>query len=183
MSKTYESKRPKANTLVQFDSNNYYSQLGISPLTPTNEIKSLIVRKQNEVKNSRRYQAEQKFGFIEDEFIKLQKIDEALCSDKKREIYDRMNPQNELLTIQLNSIDIWFDHHYQADFVTTWLLEEFGQSSFLPSASSVALWTPSGIDSELIKLLETYQKENIKKNDEGQTSLLSEIDIIISKNK
>jgi hypothetical protein len=120
------SKRPKPHTFLQYDPGNYYATLGISPLTPTREIKKIITRKQNDAKKRRRSLAGGKFSKEDSEFNELQKIMESFASDKKREEYDRLNPQSELLTLQWSEYDDWFDKNSRVDFVSAWLVEEMG---------------------------------------------------------
>ncbi len=43
-------RRPKPETFVQYDPNNYYAQLGLSPLDSTRKIKAEITRRQMEAK-------------------------------------------------------------------------------------------------------------------------------------
>lgn len=159
MSEYDYSKRPKPHAFVQYDPNNYYAILGVSPLTSTQEIKNQINRMRKVALEKRRGIVDQKFSDVDEEVIKLQEIEQAIGSPQKRETYDRLNPQNELLTVQPGIYDRWFDPRYRIDLVSAWLLEELGQEQFLPSPESVHLWAPQGIDPELLAFLTQFEEE------------------------
>jgi hypothetical protein len=159
MTANKRSKRPKPHTFVQCDPNNYYARLGISPLTPTKDIKTIITRKQNEAKKRRRFQEGQEFSEADFEFVELQEIAEFFASDKKREEYDRLNPQNALLTVQLSDTHDWLDRSSRLNFVSAWLVEELGREEFLPTPESLQLWCPRGLDTELFDFLEQYETQ------------------------
>src|SRR5271170_6114691 len=92
--------RPRSKTMVRLDLYNAYARLGVSPLLPADEIKEVINRKRRDVMRQRRTRGEQQFGEEEDEMTRLQAIENEIGSPKARAQYDRLNPQNELLTIQ-----------------------------------------------------------------------------------
>jgi hypothetical protein len=152
-------RRPKPETFVQYDPNNYYAQLGLSPLDSTRKIKAEITRRQMEAKKRSLSKQSQEFGADEEEFDRLQKITEVFGSNKKREKYDLLNPQSELLTVQPSPDDRWFDPQYRIDLVSAWLLEELGQQLFLPAAESLSLWAPKAIEPELIEILARCMEE------------------------
>jgi hypothetical protein len=149
------SKRPNPCGFVQYDPNNYYAKLGISPLTPIKEIKTIIMRKQMEIKNQlhRGSQQTSKKTELINQFDKLQKIAESFASPKKREEYDRLNPQSELLTVQSGDYDDWFERSSRLDLVSAWLVKELGREKFLPTPESLPLWCPMGLDPELLDFL------------------------------
>ncbi len=151
------SKRPKPNMLIQYDPNNFYAKLGVSPQASIRDIKSIITKKQNEAKNKKRYEEAGKYGKAEDEFIEWQKIAKAFASPKKREEYDLLNPQSELLTVQASEYDDWLDRFSRIDLVSAWLVEYLGQEKFLPTPDSLHLWCPCGIDTELLSFLEQFE--------------------------
>lgn len=167
MNNSKTSKRPKPNSFVQYDPGNYYAKLGISPLTPTREIKKTITRKQNDAKKRRRSQAGGKFSKEDSEFNELQKIMESFASDRKREEYDCLNPQSELLTVQWSEYDDWFDNNSQVNFVSAWLKEELGHEKFLPTPESLQLWCPGGLDAELIEFLSRFETQTDIGSHEG----------------
>jgi hypothetical protein len=159
MDTSNRSKRPKPRDFVQYDPNNYYAKLGISPLTPIKEIKAIIIRKQMEIKNQLHRSSQQKSKktkYIK-EFDKWQKIGESFASPKKREEYDRLNPQSELLTVQLSDYDDWFERSSRLDLVSAWLVKELGQEKFLPTPGSLQLWCPMGLDPELLDFLAQFE--------------------------
>ncbi len=155
------STRPKPHTFVQHDPNNYYAKLGISPLTPIKEIKAIIISKQMEVKKQlhRCVQKKSKKTALIKKFDKLEKIAKSFASDKKREEYDRLNPQNVLLTVQLSDTHDWLDQSSRINFVSAWLVEELGREKFLPTPESLQLWCPGGLDTELFDFLEQYETQ------------------------
>jgi hypothetical protein len=154
------SRRPKPYTFVQYDPNNYYAQLGVSPLTSTQEIGEIITRKRNEALRSRGSQTQQKFGESDEAAIKFQEIDKAIGSPKKRELYDRLHPQNELLTVQPGFYDRWFDPQYRIELISAWLLEELGPERFLPTPECLHLWAPHGVDPELLAFLAQFEADS-----------------------
>jgi hypothetical protein len=157
-------KRPNPSAFVQYDPRNYYSRLGISPLTPTQEIKAAITRKQNEARKRRRFQGEQKFSEADFEFVELQKIAESFASPKKREEYDRLNPQNALLTVQSSDYDNWFESSSRINLVSAWLVEELGQEKFIPTPESLHIWCPKGPDTELLDFLAQHETKIAPEN-------------------
>ena len=136
--------RPRAKTMVQLDSDNAYARLGVSPLLPTTEIKEVINRKRKEVMRRRRTRGEQRFGEEEAEMTRLQAIEDEIGTPKARARYDRLNPQNALLTVQPGPSDSILDPASRAGLATAWLVEELGRESSLPTAESLALWAPRG---------------------------------------
>ncbi len=100
MADTEHGERPRAKTMVRLDLYNAYARLGVSPLLPTDEIKEVINRKRKEVMRRRRTRGEQQFGEEEAEMTRLQAIEDEIGTPKARARYDRLNPQNALLTIQ-----------------------------------------------------------------------------------
>ena len=92
--------------MVRLDLHNAYARLGVSPLLPTDEIKEVINRKRKEVMRRRRTRGEQQFGEEEAEMTRLQAIEDEIGTPKARARYDRLNPQNALLTIQPGPGDV-----------------------------------------------------------------------------
>ncbi|WP_210489349.1 hypothetical protein [Rufibacter aurantiacus] len=146
--------------MVQYDPDNFYSQLGISPLMPTDEIKAFITSKQMEARKNRRGQTNKKLNSADDIFIRLQKILDAIGSSKKREKYDYENPQNQVLTVQPSPYDNWLDRKNQIELVTALLVEVLGNNCWLPHPDSLSLWMPTGIDSDLETYLTHYFDNN-----------------------
>ena len=99
MTDTSSGGRPRAKTMVRLDLYNAYARLGVSPLLPTDEIKEVINRKRKEVMRQRRTRGEQQFGEEEAEMTRLQAIEDEIGTPNPAR-YDRLNPQNALLTIQ-----------------------------------------------------------------------------------
>lgn len=151
-----DKQRPKPAAMVQYDSNNFYSQLGISPLMPTDEIKSLITTEQMRAKGAKRGQSAQKFGSAEEDFIVLQKLLDTIGNAKKREQYDYDNPQNQVLTVQPSPYDKWLDPKKQCDLVSAFLVEVLGQECWLPHPDSLPLWLPTNLDPETEAFLVTF---------------------------
>jgi hypothetical protein len=144
-----DSRRPKSKSLVRLDLYNAYARLGASPLMSTEEIKALVLRKRKELMRKRRTKGQQQFGEEEAEITALQEIEDEIGTPKARARYDRENPQNELLTIQPSPNDRGLDPRHRTGLVTAWLVEELGREAALPSADSLALWAPGGIDDDL----------------------------------
>jgi hypothetical protein len=150
--------RPRSKTMVRLDLYNAYARLGVSPLLPTDEIKEVINRKRKEVMRKRRTRGDQQFGEEDAEMTRLQAIEDEIGSPKARAQYDRLNPQNVLLTVQPSPGDIWLDAKHRANLVTAWLVEELGRESVLPSPESLALWAPKGLDPDLVDFLGAFVK-------------------------
>ena len=148
--------RPRARTMVQLDPDNAYARLGVSPLLPTAEIKEVINRKRKEVMRRRRTRGEQRFGEEEAEMTRLQAIEDEIGTPKARARYDRLSPQNALLTVQPGPGDSLLDPSARAGLATAWLVEELGRESPLPTAESLALWAPRGLDPELVAFLAAF---------------------------
>jgi hypothetical protein len=142
--------------MVRLDLENAYARLGVSPLMPTEEIKEVINRKRKEVMRKRRTRGEQQFGAEEAEMTRLQAIEDEIGSPKARARYDRLNPQNALLTIQPSPGDVGLDPRFRAALATAWLVEELGRESPLPSPESLALWAPRGLDPDLVAFLARF---------------------------
>ncbi|WP_420147097.1 hypothetical protein [Spirosoma sp.] len=151
-----DKRRPKPKSMVQYDPNNYYSQLGISPLMPTDEIKALITEQQMDARRGRRKQTIQQFGSADDTFVRLQQILDAIGSAKKREQYDYDNPHNRVLTVQPDPYDQWLDTQNQAELATAVLIEVLGNDCWLPHPGSLPLWILTKLDSELAAFLSAY---------------------------
>ena len=148
--------RPRARTMVQLDPDNAYARLGVSPLLPTAEIKEVINRKRKEVNRRRRTRADQHFGEEDAEMTRLQAIEDEIGTPKARARYDRLNPQNALLTVQPGPGDSLLDPGSRAGLATAWLIEELGREAPLPTAESLALWAPGGLDPELVAFLAPF---------------------------
>jgi hypothetical protein len=145
--------RPRAKTMVGLDVHNAYARLGVSPLLPTDEIKEIINRKRKELVRRRRTRADQQFGAEEAEMTSLQAIEDEIGTPKARARYDRVNPQNLLLTVQPAPGDAGLDPGYRSGLVTAWLVEELGRESRIPSAEALSLWAPHGLGPEIIEFL------------------------------
>jgi hypothetical protein len=148
-----EGGRPRSKALVRLDLYNAYARLGVSPLLSTEEIKVEVQRKRKELMRKRRARSQQQFGDEEAEITRLQAIEDEIGTPKARARYDQANPQNELLTVQLSPHDRWLDPRHRASLVTAWLVEELGRDGLLPSAESLRLWAPLGLDAELTVFL------------------------------
>jgi hypothetical protein len=148
--------RPRANTMVGLDLHNAYARLGVSPLLATDEIKELINRKRKEVMRRRRSRAEQQFGEEEAEMTRLQAIEDEIGTAKSRTRYDRLNPQNAILTIQPAPSDVAFDSKHRASLATAWLIEELGYATPLPSPDSLSLWVSLGLGPDLTTYLSAF---------------------------
>jgi hypothetical protein len=148
--------RPRARTMVQLDPDNAYARLGVSPLLPTAEIKEVINRERKEVMRRRRTRGEQRFGPEEAEMTRLQAIEDEIGTPKARARYDRLNPQNVLLTVHPGPDDSCLDPANRAGLATAWLMEELGREGMLPTAESLALWAPGGLDPDLAAFLAAF---------------------------
>jgi hypothetical protein len=148
--------RPRAKTMVQLDPDNAYARLGVSPLLPTAEIKEVINRERKEEMRRRRTRGEQRFGEEEAEMTRLQAIEDEIGTPRARARYDRLNPQNVLLTVQPGPGDSCLDPANRAGLATAWLVEELGREGPLPSPESLALWAPRGLDPELVAFLAAF---------------------------
>jgi hypothetical protein len=142
--------------MVGLDVDNAYARLGVSPLLPTDEIKEAINRKRKELSRRRRTRADQQFGEEDAEMARLQAIEDEIGTPKARAQYDRLNPQNALLTIQPAPGDLSLDTRYRSGLATAWLVEVLGRDSLLPSAHALALWAPYGLDDEVIAFLTAF---------------------------
>jgi hypothetical protein len=137
-----DKKRPKPKSMVLYDTNNYYSQLGISPLTPTEEIIAMVNTRQMEARHQKNV-SDGESG--DSEFIRLQRILDAIGSAKKRETYDYNNPHNLVLTVQPDPYDKWLDSQYQANLLTAILFEITDGKHEMPHPDSAFLWSPQPI--------------------------------------
>jgi hypothetical protein len=142
--------------MVGLDLHNAYARLGVSPLLATDEIKELINRKRKEVMRRRRTRGEQQFGEEEAEMTRLQAIEDEIGTPKSRTRYDRLNPQNAILTIQPAPHDVTLDSKHRACLATAWLIEELGNSASLPSPESLSLWASRGLDPDLTLYLSAF---------------------------
>jgi hypothetical protein len=169
--------RPRAKTLVRLDLHNAYARLGASPLLPTDEIRELINRKRKEVMRRRRSRGEQQFGEEEAEMTRLQAIEDEIGTPKARARYDRLNPQNALLTIQPGPRDVALDSKHRAGLATAWLVEQLGRGSSLPSPESLTLWSSQGIDPDLVAYLNAFTRagDRDESTDVGGESALPDI--------
>jgi hypothetical protein len=156
MADTDGGERPRSKTMVRLDLYNAYARLGVSPLMPTDGIKEVINHKRREVMRQRRSRGEQQFGEEEAEMTRLQAIEDEIGSPKARAQYDRLNPQNALLTIQPSPGDIWLDPKHRASLATAWLVEELGREAPLPSPESLSLWASKGLDPDLVDFLTAF---------------------------
>jgi hypothetical protein len=150
--------RPRAKTMVGLDVYNAYARLGVSPLLSTDEIKEIINRKRKELMRRRRTRADQQFGEEDAEMTSLQAIEDEIGTPKARARYDRVNPQNLLLTVQAAPGDAGLDPGYRSGLVTAWLVEELGRESRIPSAEDLSLWAPHGLDPEIIEYLAGFAR-------------------------
>jgi hypothetical protein len=121
MTDTKSGGRPRAKTMVRLDLYNAYARLGVSPLLPTDEIKEVINRKRKEVMRQRRTRGEQQFGKEDAEMTRLQAIEDEIGTPRSRARYDRLNPQNALLTIQPGRHDICLQSKDRAGLATAWV--------------------------------------------------------------
>ena len=130
--------------MVRLDLDNAYARLGVSPLLPTDEIKEVINRKRKDVMRKRRTRGDQQFGEEEAEMTRL-------AGDRGRDRlaqgpaqYDRLNPQNALLTVQPARAT----SGSTPSTVPAWSRPGWSRSSAarasLPSPESLALWAPAG---------------------------------------
>jgi hypothetical protein len=160
MTDTKSGGRPRAKTMVRLDLYNAYARLGVSPLLPTDEIKEVINRKRKEVMRQRRTRGEQQFGKEDAEMTRLQAIEDEIGTPRSRARYDRLNPQNALLTIQPGRHDICLESKDRAGLATAWVIEQLGRESSLPSPESLALWAPQGLDPDLLAFLTAFTAAN-----------------------
>jgi hypothetical protein len=165
MTDTSGGARPRAKTMVRLDLYNAYARLGVSPLLPTDEIKEVINRKRKEVMRQRRTRGEQQFGEEEAEMTRLQAIEDEIGTPKARARYDRLNPQNALLTIQPGLHDVCLDSKHRAGLATAWVVEQLGHASSLPSPESIALWASQGLDTDLVAFLTSFAAANNREAD------------------
>jgi hypothetical protein len=159
--------RPRAKTMVQLDPDNAYARLGVSPLLPTAEIKEVINRERKEIMRRRRTRGEQRFGEEEAEMTRLQAIEDEIGTPRARARYDRLNPQNVLLTVQPGSGDACLDPANRAGLATAWLLDELGREGPLPSPESLALWAPKGLEPELVAFLAAFATSGDRGSTDG----------------
>jgi hypothetical protein len=108
------------------------------------------------VNRRRRTRADQQFGEEDAEMTRLQAIEDEIGTPKARARYDRLNPQNALLTVQPGPDDSVLDPGSRAGLATAWLVEELGRESPLPSPESLPLWAPRGLDPELVAFLTAF---------------------------
>jgi hypothetical protein len=167
--------------MVQLDLHNAYARLGVSPLMSTEEIKEVINRKRKDVMRRRRTRGEQQFGEEEAEMTLLQAIEDEIGMPKARARYDRLNPQNALLTIQPSPCDARLDPKSRAGLATAWLIEELGRTAALPSPESLSLWATRGLDPELIAFLSSFALGDVRRERETErgdasTLTLDELD-------
>ena len=148
--------RPRSRTMVGLDLHNAYARLGVSPLLPTDEIKEVINRKRKEVMRRRRTRGEQQFGEEEAEMTRLQAIEDEIGTPRARARYDRLNPQNALLTIQPAPRDLGLDPKHRVGLATAWLIEALGRASPLPSPESLSLWAFQGLAPDLVAFLSAF---------------------------
>jgi hypothetical protein len=169
--------RPRAKSMVQLDLHNAYARLGVSPLMATDEIKEIINRKRKEVNRKRRARGEQLFGEEEAEMTRLQAIEDEIGSPKSRALYDRLNPQNALLTVQPGPQDAAMDPRRRAGLAAAWVVEELGREGSLLSPESLALWAPHGLDRNLLEYLRAFAPlcDAGQETDEGSASALPDI--------
>jgi hypothetical protein len=163
--------------MVGLDLHNAYARLGVSPLLPTDEIKEVINRKRKEVMRRRRTRGEQQFGEEEAEMTRLQAIEDEIGTPRARARYDRLNPQNALLTIQPAPCDLGLDPKHRVGLATAWLVEALGRASSLPSPESLSLWAFQGLDPDLIAFLSAFVGANDRgaNNPEGDEATLPEL--------
>ena len=155
-SETGPGKRPRSKTFVALDLDNAYARLGISPLTPTDEIKDVVNRKRKELMRRRRTRGQHHFGDEEAEMTALQIIEDEVGSPRSRARYDAANPQNMLLTVQPGPRDRLLDPGRRAGMLTAWAVEELGRDAPLPSPECAWLWAPGGLDPEVAAFLEGF---------------------------
>ena len=148
--------RPRAKTMVRLDLHNAYARLGVSPLMPTEEIKEVINRRRKEVMRRRRTRGEQRFGEEGGEMTRLQAIENEIGTPKARARYDRLNPQNALLTIQPSPGDVGLDPKHRAGLATAWLVEALGRDAALPSPESLASSAARGLGPDLVAFLASF---------------------------
>jgi hypothetical protein len=181
--------RPRSKTFVTLDLDNVYARLGISPLTPTDEIKDLVNQRRKELMRKRRTRGQHQFGEEEAEMTALQLIEDKVGSPRSRERYDAANPQNVLLTVQPGPRDRLLDRDHWAGVLSAWAVEELGRDAPLPSPESTWLWVPGGLDPEVAAYLEGFPSEDgggpppATHEDDlapGAAPLASEIDRLLS---
>lgn len=157
--RTGASKRPRPKARIVIDPNNAYARLGVSPLLSTDEIRAFISGLRGKVVGGRRGVAAQGFGAAEAEMTRLQEIEAEIGTPRARLAYDQAHPQNELLTVQPGAEDRRFEPRERASLVSAWLVEELGPEGLFPSPECRALWSLSGIDSELSDFLSRFVRE------------------------
>ena len=171
-------KRPRPQTLIQYEAQNFYAVLGVSPLASAKEIKGVITKKQNEANNRRNITQDK--ATKEANFIKLQKIAKKIGSEEDKQQYDRAYPHNELLTVQLGENEIWMNKMVQVNFVSTWLLDVLDEEVFLPTPTAIPLWIPKGIDAELLAFLAKFKHSETEAHGKQDNGLsLEDLDEIV----
>lgn len=158
MSDALGRKRPRPRARVVIDPDNAYAQLGVSPLSSTEEIKALLNDRRAKAIARRRSRGQQQFGAEEAEMARLQKLEAEIGTPRSRATYDREHPQNELLTVQPGPGDRRLEPSHALGLVTAWLHDELGPSAALPSPDSLPLWAPGGISPELEAALVPFEE-------------------------
>jgi hypothetical protein len=158
MSDTLGRKRPRPRARVVVDPDNAYAQLGVSPLSSTEEIKALLNDRRAQAIARRRSRGQQQFGAEETEMARLQSLEAQIGTPRTRAVYDREHPQNELLTVQPGPGDRQLDPRQALGLVTSWLQSELGPSVELPSPDSLSLWAPGGLSPELEAALAPFEE-------------------------
>ncbi|WP_163995578.1 hypothetical protein [Pyxidicoccus caerfyrddinensis] len=159
MSDVSGRKRPRPRARVVIDPDNAYAQLGVSPLSSTEDIKALLNDRRASAIARRRSRGQQQFGAEEAEMARLQKLEAEIGTPRARVAYDREHPQNELLTVQRGPGDRRLEPRHALGVVTAWLQDELGSTVALPSPDSLPLWAPGGISPELAGALAPFEAD------------------------
>jgi hypothetical protein len=132
--------RPRPRARVVIDPNNAYSRLGVSPLTPTDEIARILRDRRGALIREARARGEA--GDETHEVAELQQIEDEIGNPRARAAYDMLHPQNELLTVQPAAAGAALDPRTRADLITAWLYDELGPDAALPHPGALAFWLP-----------------------------------------
>jgi hypothetical protein len=154
--KTQATSRPRAKSFLQVDPQNAYQRLKVSPLATTEEIADHISSLRGKAMRDARNKTQRGLGDAEEEILRLQQIEEEIGKSDARERYDEQHPQNVLLTVQPSLAEQAWLRHRQAGLISEWICDELAPEDFVPSLRCLKLWTPSGLDEQLLALLSQF---------------------------
>ena len=145
-----ESRRPRSSHLVGIDPNNLYAEIGVSPLATTEEIQQVIKGRRTKVnRDIQAMEGGEAKERLQQELARLNEVKTRLENAKNRAEYDRKNPQNVLLTVQVGPADSVSHPTRLGPLVSAWLADEL-PDAWLPTANTLAVWLP---DREILALV------------------------------